>query len=80
MRENTVLARMWVWAVRKRKIKKIYDPQLNITTLAVMCGARVGQTSDRVGQAHPGRPVEPGLVRAQLCRSGSDLRMPDLHP
>ncbi len=49
-----------------KKTKYIYEPQLNITTLAVMCGARVGQASDWVGQAHPGPPVEPGLLQCHL--------------
>ncbi len=53
---------------KKTKNKKIYDPQLNITTFAVMCGARVGQASDWVGQAHPGPPVEPGLVETIVSR------------
>ncbi|KAF4115196.1 hypothetical protein G5714_002685 [Onychostoma macrolepis] len=31
----------------------------------------VGQASDWVGQAHPGPPMEPGLVVSQICLSES---------
>ncbi len=67
MRENTVLARMWVWAVRKRKIKNIW-PSIEYHNIGCYVWGQGGPSFwlGGPGPPCPQPPVEPGLISREL--------------